>query len=80
MLSILIQLNPSYLLGIMEKDSLVSWRHEGGREQGVGASRKTGHGGGQEVSRRELGGKGRHAACLGGISPGTETGVESEVV
>lgn len=80
MLSILIQLNPSYLLGIMEKDPLVSRRHDGGSEQGVGASCRTDHGAGQRVSRRELGGEGQHAACLGGISPGTETGVRLEGV
>lgn len=50
MLSILIQLNPSYLLGVMEKDPLVSRRYERGSEQGMGASSRTECGKGQKIS------------------------------
>lgn len=50
MLSILIQLNPSYLLGVMEKDPLVLRRYDRGSEQGMGASSRSECGTGQKIS------------------------------
>lgn len=81
MLSILIQLNPSYLLGVMEKDPLVSRRYDRGREQGMGASSRTvWHGPeNQHISRRKEGAVG-HEGCVGGVSPGAGIGVRLEAV
>lgn len=82
MLSILIQLNPSYLLGVIEKDPLVSRRYDRGREQGMGVSSRTECGRGQKIctspgGRRE---HGAHEGCLGGVSPGAGVGVRLEAV
>lgn len=66
MLSILIQLNPGYLLGIMEKDSLALQRGaQPGSKQDWEPPAKLIVGTSQKTSRKEYQG---NVGCLGGIS------------
>lgn len=82
MLSILIQLNPGYLLGIMGKDSplLQRWgmTEEVSRVPGPPATLIVAHARRPASLQEGGGGWGPHGGCLGGISPGAGAGVRAE--